>query len=219
MSILNIPSHEGINIVVEETNMKKTLIFGIFVTSIIVANVVAGKIVSIGGAILPAAVVVYAVTFLMTDVTSELWGRKEANKLVFIGFVCSIFASVMIFLAGLLPAAGFAEKQNEAFKVILGMNSRFVIASMVAYYTSQSWDVWMFHLIEKKTSGKYKWLRNNLSTMSSQIIDTAIFITIAFWGIVPNLWIMILSQYVVKLILAAIDTPFFYLLTRESKKK
>jgi uncharacterized integral membrane protein (TIGR00697 family) len=198
--------------------MKKPIIYGIFVTSIIVANVVAGKIINIAGLILPAAVVAYAITFLMTDVVSEIWGKKDADRLVFIGFVCSIFASIMIFIAGLLPPAVFAVEQNEAFKIILGLNWKFVIASMLAYYASQSWDVWMFHKIKKHTGDSHKWIRNNLSTMTSQIIDTAIFITIAFWGEVPNIVDMIISQYVFKFILAALDTPFFYLLTKKSKK-
>jgi len=198
--------------------MKKSIVFGLFVASIIVANVVAGKIIMLGSFILPAAVVAYAVTFLMTDITSEIWGRKEANRLVLLGFICSVFASLLIYVAGLLPAAPFAMDQNNAFKIILGMNWKFVMASMIAYYVSQSWDVWMFHVIGKVTKGKHKWLRNNVSTMTSQVLDTAIFITIAFYGIVPNLWAMILSQYIFKVILATIDTPIFYLITRKIKQ-
>lgn len=86
----------------------------------------------------------------------------------------------------------------------------------VAYYCSQSWDVWVFHKIREKGTGN-KWLRNNLSTMTSQIIDTAIFITIAFIGSVPNIWVMIGSQYLIKCIYALLDTIPFYYLTRGSE--
>ena len=199
--------------------MKKKIIFAIFITSIIIANVVAGKIIMLGNFILPAAVVAYAFTFLMTDIVSEIWGRKEANRLVFIGFVCSVFASGLILLASILPPAPFALEQNTAFKIILGLNWKFMLASMTAYYISQTWDVWMFHVIGKVTKGKHKWLRNNISTMTSQVLDTAIFITIAFWGIVPNLWIMIFSQYIIKIGLAAVDTPIFYLITKNIKQR
>ena len=88
-----------------------------------------------------------------------------------------------------------------------------VFASLIAYMAAQSWDVFIFHLLKDKTGDKYKWLRNNASTMSSQIIDTLIFITIGFYGVVPNIWVMVASQYVVKFVLALLDTPFFYLLT------
>ena len=193
---------------------KKEVIFGIFITSIVVANVIAGKIVAFGPFVTPAAIVVYAVTFLMTDLVSEIWGRRDANRLVFLGFVCSIFASIMILLASKLPSASFAADRGKAFDLILGMNLRFTVASMVAYYISQSWDVWVFHILGIRTDGKHKWLRNNLSTMSSQIIDTSIFITIAFWGVVPDIVQMIASQYIVKFILALLDTPVFYFFTR-----
>lgn len=88
------------------------------------------------------------------------------------------------------------------------------MASMIAYLISQTNDVYLFAFFGKITKGKHKWLRNNLSTMTSQLIDTVIFITIAFWGIVPNLLIMIVSQYILKLIIALCDTPFFYIFTK-----
>ena len=94
---------------------------------------------------------------------------------------------------------------------------RVVFASLTAYTISQAHDVISFNFWRNKTKGKHKWLRNNASTLVSQIIDTAIFITIAFWGLVPDLLWMIISQYVVKAIIALLDTPFFYLLTRNNK--
>ena len=101
----------------------------------------------------------------------------------------------------------------------LGTNFKFVFASMAAYAVSQTWDVWMFHKMGKLTGGKHKWIRNNVSTMTSQLFDTAIFITIAFAGQVPNLLWMIVSQYIIKLIIAALDTPFFYLFTKNVTQK
>jgi len=195
--------------------LKKTLIVSLFVTSLIVSNVVTGKILDLFGLIVPGAFLLYAITFLMTDLMSELYGKREANQLVFVGFVCSIFASVAILLTRYLPVAEFAQPVQEAYDVLLGMNIRFVFASMVAYYVSQTWDIWFFHRLGKLTRGRYKWLRNNGSTMTSQLLDTVIFITIAFAGSVPNLAWMVLSQYIVKLCIAAIDTPIFYLATRK----
>lgn len=89
---------------------------------------------------------------------------------------------------------------------------------MVGYICSQTWDVFAFHKIKQISGTKKKWIRNNVSTMTSQMIDTAIFITIAFAGTVPSILTMIISQYVIKLIYAILDTPFFYLLTRKRKE-
>lgn len=192
---------------------KKLLISGIFITSLVIANVIAGKVIDVGGMVMTSAIVLYPVTFLMTDLMNELFGKKEAQKLVNTGFICAIFASIMIFIAQVLPVASFAKDTQEAYKILLGMNFRIVGASMLAYYISQTWDVWFFNWINRQTKGKYKWLRNNASTMTSQFVDTVIFTFIAFIGTVPNIWAMILSYYIIKIGLALVDTPLFYLLT------
>jgi len=203
--------------------MKKTkdnlmLLNAVFITSLLIANVVAGKIVLLFGVfVVPAAVVCYAITFLMTDVIGEIWGREEAQKAVKRGFITQILASLLILMARYLPVAPFAVETQNAYLILLGQNWRFVIASMTAYLISQTNDVLIFHKLKEKYKGRHKWIRNNLSTMSSQLIDTAIFITIAFAGQVPNLWIMIVSQYFIKLCLAGLDTPLFYWFTHGEK--
>jgi len=202
--------------------LRKMLITALFVTSLVVANVVTGKILSLDAGffnfIVPGAFLLYAVTFLMTDLMNELYGRKEAQTLVKVGFIASVFAAIMIYLTQLLPAAPFAMEVQEAYEILLGTNMRFVFASMIAYYLSQTWDVWFFSKLKDRTNGRHKWLRNNASTMTSQLLDTVIFITIAFIG-TPGveLGIMMFSQYVLKLLIAAVDTPIFYLLTRNMK--
>jgi len=197
---------------------KLTLLTAFFVTSVVIANVLAGKIVAFGDyVILPAAVVTYAFTFLLTDIINELYGKKAAQRAVFFGFYAQIFAMVMIYVGMLLPA--LEQEMQNAYEMLLGQNFRFVVASMAAYFVSQNWDVWIFNKLKNKTNGRHKWLRNNASTMSSQFIDTVIFITIGFLGAVPSLGAMIVSQYVVKLALAALDTPLFYLLTRKTNRR
>jgi uncharacterized integral membrane protein (TIGR00697 family) len=199
----------------EKTNKNLLILNGIFITSLLIANVVSAKIVTFGGLVIPAAIVAYPLTFLMTDVIGEIWGKEQANETVKLGFICQLISLVLIGLAILLPVAPFADNQAE-FKGIMAQSFRVVAASLVAYYCSQSWDVWVFHKIREKGTGN-KWLRNNLSTMTSQIIDTAIFITIAFIGTVPNIWVMIGSQYLIKCIYALLDTIPFYYLTRGSE--
>jgi len=201
----------------KKTNDNLIAINAVFIMSLLVANVVAGKVVDLFGFIVPAAVVAYGITFLCTDVINEIWGKKEAQKTVKLGLKIQLASTVLILLAIWLPPAVFAVDFNVAFKTVLGQNVRVVFASLTAYTISQAHDVISFNFWRNKTKGKHKWLRNNASTLVSQIIDTAIFITIAFWGLVPNLLWMIISQYIVKAIIALLDTPFFYLLTRNNK--
>ena len=199
----------------QKTNKNLLILNGIFITSLLIANVVSAKIVTFWGLVIPAAIVAYPLTFLMTDIIGEIWGKEQANETVKLGFICQLISLVLIGLAILLPVAPFADNQAE-FKGIMAQSFRVVAASLVAYYCSQSWDVWVFHKIREKGTGN-KWLRNNLSTMTSQIIDTAIFITIAFIGSVPNIWVMIISQYLIKFTYALLDTIPFYYLTRGSE--
>ncbi|HBF4570284.1 TPA: queuosine precursor transporter [Clostridioides difficile] len=202
----------------KRTERNLTLLNCIFVTSLVVSNIVAGKVIDIFGLIVPAAVVAYPLTFLCTDVIGEIWGKEEANRTVKRGILMQLFSLLLITIAIALPSASFAQEYGNNLKVVLGQNVRFVLASLTAYILAQSNDVFIFHKLKDKFRGKHKWLRNNASTMLSQLIDTAIFITIGFWGTVPSILTMIMSQYVVKFCLALLDTPFFYLLTRENKK-
>lgn len=201
----------------KKTNNNLIIINAVFIMSLLVANIVGGKVVNIIGLTVPAAVVSYAITFLCTDIINELWGKKEANKTVKLGLVIQLFSLALILIAIALPPAKFAEDYNSMFKVVLGQNARMVVASLIAYLVSQANDVFLFNYLRKFTKGKHKWIRNNVSTLTSQMIDTAIFITIAFYGQVPNLLWMIVSQYIIKSILALLDTPFFYYFTRKNK--
>lgn len=202
---------------------KFLLLNTIFVTSLVIANVVSAKVLQLGPFQIPGAALCYCITFLCTDIIGELYGKYEANRTVRLGFVCQCMASLLILLTQYLPHAVFAEDVAQAYKTLLGTNWRFFVASMVAYLVSQNWDVFVFHKIRDRYVKKHgsikggRWIWNNASTMTSQLIDTLIFIPIAFYGTVPSIWSMVLWQYLFKLILAALDTPIFYLLTREEK--
>ncbi len=177
------------------------------------SNILAVKLVSISGWVVPAGVIAYPLTFLFTDVIAELYGRKIASRVIWVGFGVSVLMVILVFGGGLLPAAPFWEGQS-AYESILGMVPRITLASMIAYLVSQHHDVFAFHFWRQKTKGRFLWLRNNASTMVSQALDTGIFITIAFWGVVPTeiLANMLLTQYIIKLAIAAGDTPFCYML-------
>lgn len=217
----------------KKTNSNLIGINMVFVVALVISNVVTAKLFATGLTLfgvpltLPGAAVCYAITFLATDVIGEIWGKGEANRTVRWGFVGQILATVLIILTQHLPAAD--PEAQEAYNRLLGQNWIFVIGSMVAYFVSQSWDVYFFHKIRDRYIEKHgttaggRWIWNNCSTMTSQIFDTVIFIGISFgfgfgWLFNPEMWkplaAMMVGQYGLKFILAALDTPFFYMLTR-----
>jgi hypothetical protein len=186
-------------------------IIGMFASLTVVANIIASKIVVFGPFTVPAAVLVYSTTFLLTDFLSELYSEKEAIKAVFIGFISNIVLVISIWVAVQWQAAPFWQGQ-AAFESIFGIVPRIVLGSMIAYIVSQNLDVKIFMSFKNKYP-KYLWLRNNAGTMVSQLVDTLIFITIAFYGTTSMeiLLSLIVGQYIVKWIIAVVDTPFLYL--------
>lgn len=187
----------------------------LFVGLLLLSNVIGVKLFSIGEVVLPGTLVVYVVTYIITDVIGEVYGKEAARKTVQAGFLTQVIGLVFIFIVIELPPAPDFGMQPE-FEAILGGSVRVMIASLISYAVSQNLDVSIFHRMKKKHGESRLWLRNNLSTMTSQLADTAIFITVAFWGTVPFsvLMGMLVSQYLVKLAIALIDTPVVYLLVR-----
>lgn len=192
----------------------------VFVGCLILANILAVKLFSIGPFVLPGAVIVYMVTYLVTDVIGEVYGKKAAKTTVRAGFLTQVIGLVFIFILIELPAADVFEHQAE-FALILGGGLRIAFASLASYAVSQNVDVFIFHMLKDRHGTGKLWLRNNLSTMFSQLIDTVIFISIAFYGVVPLsvLLSMMATQYVAKFIIAGIDTPFVYLLVRIARRQ
>lgn len=186
--------------------------FAIFGT--LLGNIAVCKNVDIFGVATTAGNVLYASTFLVTDILSEKYGKKDAAKAVLYSF------SVMVlWLLGTQLILWFTPNENdyinESLKVVFGLVPRITIASLAGFIISQNLDVFLYHLIWSKTGGtKAKlWLRNNGSTLTSQLIDTVIFTTLAFWGVYPtNVFFSILiTTYVFKAVVALLDTPFMYL--------
>jgi len=184
-------------------------IIAIMASLVVIANVIAGKIVVFGPFIVPAAVIVYASTFLLTDILSEKWGKQQARKAVWAGFYANIVLALVVLIAINWKAAPFATEFSERFASVLGLVPRIVVASMVAYLLSQHHDIFAFHKWREKTKGRHLWFRNTASTVVSQAIDTVLFITIAFYGVM-DIAPLLIGQYVVKLLIAAMDTPFMY---------
>lgn len=191
----------------------------LFVGLLILSNILGVKLFSVGDFVLPAAVIVYVVTYLVTDVIGEVYGKEVAKKTVKAGFVTQVVAMIFISIAIALPAAPFFEQQAQ-YEAILGGSFQIMIASLVSYLVSQNTDVWIFHKLKAKHGESKLWLRNNLSTMSSQLLDTTVFITIAFFGLPwGTILTMVATQYAFKLLVAIIDTPIAYVLVKLAKRE
>jgi len=187
-------------------------------TAIILANLQGPKLTVIFGLETSLGVIFYSSIFFATDVLSENYGKAEANKAVRMGFAVSVIVLVMLSLALLyLPSekpasAEFSATMHGAFATIVNFTPRMIAGSLLAYIISQSFDVWAFHKIKTITGDRWLWLRNNLSTMSSQVIDTAIF-TLVVWAPVVGICAALglgFAKYVFKLAIAMIDTGFIY---------
>ncbi len=169
----------------------------------------------------PAGVVAYSATFLATDIVSEVYGRRAASLIVKAGFLAQLAAVLFTIAALSTPAAPYSPVDEETYKSVVWAGAGIIIASLTAYLASQLHDVWAFHYWKQKTQGRWLWLRNNASTLASQLIDTILFITIAFYifpaatggnPVPPNILLaMIYSQYIIKAAIALLDTPLVYL--------
>jgi len=193
---------------------KTNLLLGLFIASIIAANLIGTKVAHV---FLDFSVGIFAfpLTFLITDIVEEVHGKEKTKQFVYIAFVCLIFVLAITALAVKLP---FAERSfvKENYTQVFGTTLRIFVASIIAFFISQMHDVWAFNFWKQKTKGKYLWLRNNLSTMMSQFIDTVIFMFIAFYGLSPKfnveyMFVLIIPYWLIKVLAALIDTPFVYL--------
>lgn len=186
--------------------------------AIILANLQGPKLTEIFGLQTSLGVIFYSGIFFATDVLSENYGRREAEKAVHMGFAVSIIVLLMMSLALLYQpstrpgSAEFSRDVHDAFATIVNFTPRFVFGSLLAYYVSQRFDVWAFHRIRRLTGERWLWLRNNGSTLSSQALDTAIYSLVAWWGVVDLKTALALgaAKYVLKVVIAAIDTVFVY---------
>ena len=202
----------------QKTTFNLILLNSVFMIGLVMSNLFGGKIISVLGFTVAGAIITYPLTFLSTDIIGEIWGKQEANDCVKIGIIVQLIFLALGYLSLAIPPQEASESLQQSLTVVLNQGLRMTLASLGAFSVSQFLDVFLFHKLKESCNGKKKWLRNNLSTMTSQLVDTLIFITIAFYGVVDNLPAMVLGQYVIKLLLALGDTPFFYFFTRRTNQ-
>ena len=196
----------------------------LFITSLVVSNLIFQKffywrpfdwevfgmpIFDLSVGILP-----YPITFLITDIISEIFGKKSANQVVVAGIFASFFSIGILLLAGIVPAIENSPIDDATFHNVFALSPLAVLASMIAYLSAQFVDIRIYHYWKNLTQGKHLWLRNNFSTFSSQIIDsTAVILLLCSFQVLPweLFWGLVVSSVIFKVLVAAIDTPFLYL--------
>ena len=189
---------------------------GVFIASLVTCNLIANKFVTVDLGfkvfIVSAGILPYPLTFLVTDLISELYGQKKANLVVFSGFIASLFVLLFLWLGGQFNAIPSSIVDDVTYNSVFRNAWRLIAASMVAYLIAQFIDVRIFHFWKKLTNGKHLWLRNNGSTIASQLVDTSLVICILFVGVwKPDQIISaIFDGWMFKMLMAFIDTPIIY---------
>ena len=204
----------------------------LFITSLVVSNLIFQKFfywypfdISIGGIRLfelSVGILPYPITFLVTDLISEIYGKKRATQVVIAGIFASFFSLLIILISDSVPALSSSPVDNETFSKVFSLSGLAVLASMLAYLFAQFVDIKIYHFWKNLTKGKMLWLRNNFSTFSSQIIDTLTVISLLCLFQVLNwdsFWGLVISGIVFKIVIAFLDTPLLYLFVYLFRKK
>ena len=190
--------------------MPLLLLLSLFSGMLTISTVLAAKLVQVGPVIAPAGVLAFALTFACTDIVSEVYGRRIALRMILSGMVVLVAVGILSLAAVVWPSPPVWQQQ-AAFSAIIGQSLRIALASLVAYFISQNLDVFIFHHLKKTFKSRHLWLRNNLSTSIAQLVDTSIFILLAFYGKGFPLFQLIFGQWLLKIAIAALDTPLVYL--------
>lgn len=198
--------------------IKTSILLAVFIAALVLANVIGSKVTTIFGVVASVGIFAYPITFLITDAVEEVRGRKVTAVFIYAGFVALIVSIILVWIGLKMPPAVF-YRNNEAYSSVFSNSIRIIIASIVAFLISQTHDIWAFNFWKKKTHGKFLWLRNNLSTVASQFIDTSLFTFIAFYHMAPEFTFarilqMIIPYWLLKVGFALLDTPFVYVIVK-----
>ncbi|MCK4331059.1 MAG: queuosine precursor transporter [Dehalococcoidia bacterium] len=196
------------------------VVAAVFVTCLITANFIIVKQISIGNLVLPAAIIIFPLSYIIGDILTEVYGYQQARRIIWLGFLCNLIAVVAIWVGKILPSAPVFEAQS-AYERILGSTPRFLLASFVAYLAGEFANSFVLAKMKIRTRGRWLWMRTIGSTLVGQGIDTLIVLTIAFAGVLPLsvLGNMILSHWLVKTAYEAVATPLTYGVVGYLKRK
>lgn len=189
-------------------------ITALFVTVLLISNVASTKIVAFGPFTFDGGTILFPLSYIFGDILTEVYGYARSRKVIWIGFIAALLMSLTFIIVGALPPAADWPNQ-EAYNKILGLTPRIVIASLIAYFAGEFSNSFTLAKLKLITNGQRLWLRTIGSTLIGQVVDTALFILIAFTGVVPNslLWTLIVSNYLFKCGVEILFTPVTYAVT------
>lgn len=193
----------------------------VYVTCLLLSNLIAGKMWAVTDAItLPAAVILFPVTYIFGDIFTEVYGFRKARIIIWLGFACSFFAVAVYLVTIALPHPGFWENQ-EAYAVVMGTTPRVAAASFIGYLFGEFSNSMILSRMKVATQGKNLWMRTILSTLVGEGFDSVIFVTVSFWGTMDNATVlqMILFQYLFKVGYEIVFTPVTYAVVGWLKQK
>jgi uncharacterized integral membrane protein (TIGR00697 family) len=196
------------------------LVTAIFITSLVTANITAVKLVGVFGFVLPAAIVIFPLSYLFGDVLTEVYGYGQARLVIWLGFFCNLIAVIAIWLGQVLPAASFWDGQ-AAYERILGYTPRLLLASFLAYLVGEFANSFVLAKMKIATRGRWLWTRTIGSTLVGQGLDSLVFITLAFAGTIPlaGLASAVVTQWLAKSVYEAAATPLTYWVVNFLKRK
>ncbi len=196
------------------------IVVAVFVTCLITANIIAVKLVDLFGLILPAAIFIFPLSYITGDVLTEVYGYRQARKVIWLGFLCNVLVVIAIWIAQVLPAASFWDGQ-KAYERILGYTPRILAASFLAYLAGEFANSFVLAKMKIATQGRWLWMRTIGSTLVGQGLDSVVFISLAFAGTIPvhALTLAIVTQWLAKSAYEAVATPFTYLVVNFLKRK
>ncbi len=196
------------------------IITALFVTCLLTANIIAVKLIILFGLLVPAGIIVFPLSYLFGDVLTEVYGYATARLVIWLGFGCNLLAVTAIYLGGLAPAAPFWQQQ-AAYEAILGFTPRLLLASFTAYLVGEFANSFVLAKLKIATQGRWLWTRTIGSTLVGEGLDTLIFISIAFWGIIPPRLMLtaILTQWMFKVVYEVIATPLTYWIVAFLKRR
>ena len=195
-----------------------TIVAALFVTSLLTANIIAVKLITVAGFILPAGVVIFPLSYLFGDVLTEVYGYAETRRIIWLGFFCNLLMVIAILVGGALPSPAFWTGQ-AAYDQILGFAPRLLAASFVAYLVGEFANSFVLAKLKIATSGRWLWTRTVSSTVIGQGLDSAIFVVLAFFGTgVPDLLGVIVAQWVFKSAYEIVATPLTYVVVNYLKR-
>ena len=187
------------------------VLVALFITCLIAANITAVKLIAVFGLLLPAAIVIFPVSYILGDVLTEVYGYRQARRVIWLGFLCNLVVVATIWIGQMLPAAGFWDGQ-AAYERILGLAPRILLASFLAYLVGEFANAYVLAKMTIATQGRWLWARTIGSTLVGQGLDSLIFITLAFAGTIPTEALMgaVVTQWLVKSAYEALATPVTY---------